>query len=134
MSYEKQTWANGDVITANGLNHMEDGIAGAGGGAEPLIVNVTVESSVATADKTWRELYTAFNSGRLCPIIWEEDIGTETPTHRRGLILGLYSYGGEIGGADTSYTAVVCTGVSTVEVWDTVGYNDPDTAIYHSYD
>ncbi len=32
MSYEKQTWANGDVITANKLNHMEDGIAGAGGG------------------------------------------------------------------------------------------------------
>ena len=28
MSYEKQTWATGDVITANKLNHMEDGIAG----------------------------------------------------------------------------------------------------------
>jgi len=28
MGYEKQTWANGDVITANKLNHMEDGIAG----------------------------------------------------------------------------------------------------------
>jgi len=28
MGYEKQTWANGDVITADKLNHMEDGIAG----------------------------------------------------------------------------------------------------------
>lgn len=26
MSYEKQTWATGDVITAEKLNHMEDGI------------------------------------------------------------------------------------------------------------
>ena len=28
MSYTKQTWANGDIITAAKLNHMEDGIAG----------------------------------------------------------------------------------------------------------
>ena len=26
MSYEKQTWANGDIITAEKLNHIEDGI------------------------------------------------------------------------------------------------------------
>lgn len=26
MAYDKQTWANGDVITAAKLNHMEDGI------------------------------------------------------------------------------------------------------------
>lgn len=26
MSYEKQTWVTGDVITADKLNHMEDGI------------------------------------------------------------------------------------------------------------
>ena len=30
MAYEKQTWANGDVITQEKLNHIEDGIAGAG--------------------------------------------------------------------------------------------------------
>lgn len=32
MSYEKQTWQTGDVITAEKLNHMEDGIASGGGG------------------------------------------------------------------------------------------------------
>ena len=26
MSYEKQTWQNGDIITAQKLNHIEDGI------------------------------------------------------------------------------------------------------------
>lgn len=30
MAYEKQTWTTGDVITQEKLNHMEDGIAGAG--------------------------------------------------------------------------------------------------------
>lgn len=32
MAYTKQTWATGDTITAQKLNHMEDGI----GGAVPL--------------------------------------------------------------------------------------------------
>lgn len=31
MAYEKQTWTTGDVITQEKLNHMEDGIANAGG-------------------------------------------------------------------------------------------------------
>lgn len=30
MSYEKQTWNCGDVVTADKLNHMEDGIASGG--------------------------------------------------------------------------------------------------------
>lgn len=28
MSYEKQTWNDGDIITKEKLNHIEDGIAG----------------------------------------------------------------------------------------------------------
>lgn len=31
MAYEKQTWVNGDVITAEKLNHIEEGIAEGGG-------------------------------------------------------------------------------------------------------
>jgi len=31
MSYEKNTWKTGDVITSVKLNRMEDGIANAGG-------------------------------------------------------------------------------------------------------
>lgn len=31
MSYEKQTWADGQTITASKMNHMEEGIFGAGG-------------------------------------------------------------------------------------------------------
>lgn len=32
MAYEKQTWVCGDVVTADKLNHMEDGIAECCGG------------------------------------------------------------------------------------------------------
>ena len=32
MAYEKQTWACGEVVTADKLNHMEDGIANASEG------------------------------------------------------------------------------------------------------
>lgn len=34
MAYEKQTWECGETITAEKLNHMEDGIANCGGGVQ----------------------------------------------------------------------------------------------------
>ena len=37
MAYTKQTWECGDVITAEKLNHMEDGIANSGGGTALII-------------------------------------------------------------------------------------------------
>lgn len=55
MSYEKQNWKNGDVITATKLNHMEDGIAGGG----VLVVNGTIDGNTMTLDKTWQEIYDA---------------------------------------------------------------------------
>lgn len=32
MAYEKQTWTCGETITADKLNHIENGLASAGGG------------------------------------------------------------------------------------------------------
>ena len=55
MSYEKQNWKNGDVITESKLNHMEDGIAGGG----VLVVNATMEGATITFDKTWQQIYDA---------------------------------------------------------------------------
>lgn len=61
MAYEKQTWTTGEVITAEKLNHMEDGIAGAGGGSsiEPLEITITHDDDAGTftANKTYEELY-----------------------------------------------------------------------------
>ena len=63
MAYEKQTWQTGDVITQEKLNHMEDGIAGAGGGSV-LVVNVNEDASTESRilDKTWAEIQEAMVS------------------------------------------------------------------------
>lgn len=45
MSYEKQTWATGDIVTADKLNHMEDGIA-AGGDLKAAYITVKRDSSL----------------------------------------------------------------------------------------
>ena len=62
MSYIKQTWETGDVITANKLNHMEDGI----GGEEDFIVTLTPTSQdmSGTMDKTCGEITAAYNAGK----------------------------------------------------------------------
>lgn len=56
MAYKKQTWATGDVITEEKLNHIEDGLANAGG---VLVVN----DNDGTLDKTWKEIHDALVSG-----------------------------------------------------------------------
>ena len=43
MAYEKQTWASGDIITADKLNHIEDGIESAGSGSSAPAFVGTVE-------------------------------------------------------------------------------------------
>lgn len=63
MNYEPKTWACGDTITADDLNHIEQGVAEADGGA-PFVVTVrTDENNNATADKTFEEIEQAWKSG-----------------------------------------------------------------------
>lgn len=57
MAYEKHTWSTGETITADKLNHMEDGIANSGGS---LVVHVDDND---TLDKTWQEIYDALSAG-----------------------------------------------------------------------
>lgn len=56
MSYEKQTWTTGDTITANKLNHMEDGISGAGGGGGVLVLTYEETEDVVVLGQTWQEI------------------------------------------------------------------------------
>ena len=64
MSYEKHEWVNNEVITAEKLNHMEDGIAD-GGSADFVIAfsgsNATFDPA---ADRTWSETVAAYTSGK----------------------------------------------------------------------
>lgn len=58
MSYDKNTWAKGDVITAAKLNNMENGIESAStGGGGVLVVGATVEDETITLDKTWQQIH-----------------------------------------------------------------------------
>ena len=52
MSYEKQTWQTGDTITAEKLNHIEDGIANS-------ILVVTVDLDTGISDVTYEDLQNA---------------------------------------------------------------------------
>lgn len=63
MSYVKTTWETGDVITAEKLNKMEDGIesaAGSSSGGATLVVTYSEEGTTGTLDKTWNEIKDAF--------------------------------------------------------------------------
>lgn len=55
MSYEKQNWKTGDIVTANRLNHMEDGIE-----SNVLVVNIQGDidgEEPLILDKTWQQIY-----------------------------------------------------------------------------
>ena len=67
MSYTKQTWNTGDTITADKLNHMEDGIMESGESGA-FIINVIDDGATWTLDKTWQEIYDAHSSGVVCVI------------------------------------------------------------------
>lgn len=72
MAYEPTVWNCGDVITADKLNKLENGLADccSGGGTEPLVVHITEREATAeecagagtvkTLDRTWQEIYDAF--------------------------------------------------------------------------
>jgi len=81
MSYEPTTWKSGDVVTSAKLNKMEQGIAGAGGGA--LIVGQTVgeviedpsgDYRIATLNKTWTEIIEALQAGIPCVLVADDVI------------------------------------------------------------
>lgn len=58
MSYTPTTWHGGDVLSAEAMNKIENGIANAGSGA--LEVQVSGDENGAVMDKTWQEIYDAF--------------------------------------------------------------------------
>lgn len=76
MAYVKQNWECGEMITADKLNHMEDGIAAGGESAEPLFLEVvttraatqsecgTLGGTVQVMNHTWQEVYDATIASR----------------------------------------------------------------------
>lgn len=65
MSYSKQTWATGDTVTAAKLNHMEDGIAEAGGGSSGGGVFVVTADENGDCDASYNDVVAAFEAGKV---------------------------------------------------------------------
>lgn len=79
MAYEPTEWKCGDTITAEKLNKLEEAVANAGGGAEPLIIRFTGET-VSLGDTTFKltdtlasDAYNAFVSGRSVMVVNNDD-------------------------------------------------------------
>ena len=64
MSYEPYTWKGGDTVTANKLNHIEQGIAQGGSGGI-LHVPATVDEQTITLGMTTGEILSALQEGKL---------------------------------------------------------------------
>lgn len=68
MAYEKQEWKNGDTITAEKLNHMEDGIESVGGGGAFIITATENNHNELVLNKTWAEIKGAYDNGNIITI------------------------------------------------------------------
>ena len=84
MSYVKQTWQTGDVVTSAKLNHMEDGIAAGGGSGGGGVLVVGLDMTTYALDKTWQEIYDAMAAGQIAVIGYAMETGD-------ALISGLYT-------------------------------------------
>ena len=90
MSYTKQTWATGDTVTASKLNHMEDGIEGAGGGIVLDLVNTLTPLTM-----TFEEIADAIGSGTNVYIKYDthEDWSTDYSVRLTfGRVINAYKY------------------------------------------
>ena len=63
MSYTKQTWNNGDIITAEKLNHIEDGISVNNITVFDLINNDQGSMPYFETNATYNDVYQAMENG-----------------------------------------------------------------------
>ena len=86
MSYTKNTWITGDVVTSSKLNNMESGIDAA---VNRLVITLTYNDGeeAGVGDKTWSEIQAAWEQGReiiinddgyMCPFASYNTSGTLT--------------------------------------------------------
>lgn len=71
MGYTPTTWSTGDTITAQAMNKIENGIAGAG---SVLVCTSSYNNGGYTLDKTVQEIYDAYLAGT--PVYIKYQYGT----------------------------------------------------------
>ncbi len=60
MAYEPKEWQCGEVVTADALNHLEQGVADS---ASIFVVNFNDDGGTWVADKAWSDAEQAIKSG-----------------------------------------------------------------------
>lgn len=77
MAYEKQTWEDGNIITAEKLNHMEDGIENSSASSESPIEVIFVEGSdgTVTQETSYKgsEIYNQMETKKIVGILKREN-------------------------------------------------------------
>ena len=123
MTYTPTEWKNGDVITAEGLNKIENGIANAG---SALIVQAPYANGAYTCDHTVQEIYDAISSGTLVFIAWTYGtFGVDNISHTYfAPVTKIFTY-------SSSDTYRVCASIATiVNVTDVVSAHTPAIAMF----
>lgn len=95
MSYEKHNWESQEVITANKLNHLEDGIESCSS-QKTLLIRTSQQDGYTVLDKTWKEIYDIIISNGLCLLEEEQSSNIFRRSLPRTVFIGLESQGGKI--------------------------------------
>lgn len=121
MAYEPKTWVCGETITADALNHLEQGVANAGGGTEPLIGTLSVDGNDFVADVTYRQASVALNEGKAIVLKGGVEDSGNTASYRFSVVATMLIEVGET----TNAVAIIPGATASGRVTDT----DPDAYI-----
>lgn len=94
MSYVPREWKCGDVVTAEALNHIEQGIAsGDGGGLIVSFDHFDDATSKEYYDRTWQEVYDAILAGKAVYIDWHDSVTLVGSNVNISNVAQMYNYG-----------------------------------------
>lgn len=86
MAYSKTTWVNGDTITAEKLNNIENGVA-ENDDKKAYVIKCTENNSTYTLDKTYEEITNAIREGYAVFVLLDRTNGYDPTAY--GLFLTL---------------------------------------------
>lgn len=76
MAYERQTWSNGDLITADKLNHMEEGIAESVAESNKIVLAeytiTSVDNYSGTCNMSYDEIVQLLQSKTPVLMVWAQ--------------------------------------------------------------
>jgi hypothetical protein len=133
MTYVPTEWRTGDIVTADKLNHAEQGIADAHSGGGGGVYVVSADNTTMTLDKKWLEIENAFKAGKNVLFHAYAD-----PSGQGILIIEGYSFVYQVSKKDDvssgPHDYYVKMHSPTPHNWTNPGANDDWIALTHSPD